>query len=116
MMMDFYLNDVPAPTSNKNVWTKQLMNDYLHKIRKGHHYSGYGQEAADNVKRHIKDHMIDVVKGGHILVIGTDQPWIEGLLLYHDVKNITVLDYNSIISEHPQIRALRPGQKTFIFY
>jgi hypothetical protein len=108
-MLDFYLNDVQTEKSAPNIWTQELMNDYLHRIRTGQTYSGYGEAAADNVYRHLDTQMDDVVKGGHILVIGTEYPWIEGLLLFHGVKNITVLDYNTIVSEHPQIRALKPG-------
>ena len=52
--------------------------------------------------------MADIVKGGHILVIGSQSPWIEAILLNLGASNITTLEHNPIISTHPQIRAINP--------
>ena len=78
LMMDFYLSDISGHASPP-IWTVDLLNDYRKLIRRGTPYSGYGQPAAENVQRHLLDHL-DVL-GAHVLVIGTELPWIEAQLL-----------------------------------
>ena len=104
--MDFYLNDAAA--AKRPIWTEKFIDEIREKIRAGIPYSGYGQKASSNVALHIRN-FLNVVVDSHVLVIGTEQPWIEALLLEHGVGNITVLDYQNIISLHPKIRAVTPG-------
>ncbi|CAL6339225.1 unnamed protein product [Bathycoccus prasinos] len=39
----------------------------------------------------------------HVLVIGSERPWLEGMLLAFGAKFVTTLEYGSIIAEHPQL-------------
>ena len=48
------------------------------------------------------------VKNQHILVIGTQVPWIEAILLDMGAKKITILEYNDIVSQHPQLFPIKP--------
>jgi hypothetical protein len=48
--------------------------------------------------------------GGHILVIGSQTPWIEAILLELGAANITTLEYSPAVSEHPQIRMVTPDK------
>ena len=50
------------------------------------------------------------VKGGHVLVIGTQHPWIEVILLEKGAKHVTTLDYNVIKSDHPNISMITPQE------
>ncbi len=51
--------------------------------------------------------MLNWISGGHVLVIGSETPWIEAMLLELGAANVTTLDYNQVISEVPNIRCVR---------
>ena len=50
------------------------------------------------------------VKGGHILVIGSQDPWIEVILLEKGAKHVTTLDYVVIENGHPNITVVTPDE------
>ena len=49
------------------------------------------------------------IKNQHVLVIGTQVPWIEAILLELGAKKVTILEYNDILSEHPQLFPIKPS-------
>ena len=59
-------------------------------------------------RQHIDEHL--PVDGKHVLVIGSQSPWIETILLNKGAKNITTFDYVKIRSEHPQVEVLTPEE------
>jgi hypothetical protein len=50
------------------------------------------------------------VDGKHVLVIGSQTPWIETILLNKGAKHITTFDYVKIKSEHPQVEVITPEE------
>ena len=44
----------------------------------------------------------------HVLVIGSDSPWIETILLAKGAAKITTLEYANITVEHPKITVIGP--------
>ena len=48
------------------------------------------------------------VKKGNILVIGTQIPWIEAILLEKGAERVTTMEYASVKSFHPNITAITP--------
>jgi len=52
----------------------------------------------------IKNHLMNYANpaGKTALVIGTQIPWIEGILLALEAKHITSFDYVQITNSHPQ--------------
>ena len=45
----------------------------------------------------------DKVKDKRILVVGSETPWVEAIVLAVGAKHVTTLEYNEIISTHPQV-------------
>ena len=45
-----------------------------------------------------------------MLVIGTQQPWIEAVLLEKGAHHITTLEYAPIDNRHPNITVITPDQ------
>lgn len=43
-----------------------------------------------------------------MLVLGTQMPWLESILLHAGVGHITTLDYVEIECEHPNITTVMP--------
>ena len=46
------------------------------------------------------------VMGKNALVIGSETPWVEAILLAVGAKHVTTLEYNRIKSTHPQVEKL----------
>ena len=43
------------------------------------------------------------VKQKYVLVIGSIQPWVESIFLSLGANQVTTLEYNKIISDHPKV-------------
>lgn len=52
--------------------------------------------------------LIEKVKGGRVLVIGSQSPWLESILLEKGAAHITTLEYSAIHSLHPNISVITP--------
>jgi hypothetical protein len=50
------------------------------------------------------------LRGKSVLVIGSEQPWLEIICLSLGASKVTTLEYGKIISEHPQIQTLTPDE------
>ena len=44
------------------------------------------------------------VGGKRVLVVGSETPWIEAIILAVGAKHITTMEYNKITSTHPQVK------------
>ena len=68
----------------------------------------YGKFEADKLDRLIRDHLD--VKEKHVLVVGSQSPWIEVMALRNGAKKVTTLEYTKIISEDPRIESIEGHQ------
>ena len=73
---------------------------------KGKLNGAYGKTVTDNLNKTIYEHMD--VNGQHVVVIGSERPWIEILLLLAGARHVTTLDYNKRPTTHPQITMMTP--------
>ena len=48
------------------------------------------------------------VQDGHVLVIGSQSPWIETILIELGAAKITTLEYDEIRTDHPKIETTTP--------
>lgn len=48
------------------------------------------------------------LRNGHVLVIGSENPWLEACVLAAGASIVTTLEYGKISSLHPQIRTMTP--------
>lgn len=49
-----------------------------------------------------------MVKDKRGIVIGSETPWVEAMLLEYGAAHVTTLEFGSIVSHHPQISAWTP--------
>lgn len=42
--------------------------------------------------------------GKRVLVVGSETPWVEAVILAVGAKHVTTMEYNKIVSTHPQVR------------
>mmetsp|Transcript_2942 Transcript_2942/g.6688 ORF Transcript_2942/g.6688 Transcript_2942/m.6688 type:complete len:200 (-) Transcript_2942:23-622(-) len=50
------------------------------------------------------------IREGHVLVIGSERPWIEACLVHAGAREITTLEYGKIQSEHAKVRTMIPAE------
>ena len=70
----------------------------------------YGQEVIDDMFRHLTEEMS--IKDKHILVIGSQRPWVETTVLEAGAKHVTTLEYVPIKSEYEKITTITPEELT----
>lgn len=108
----FFMNDNDWSSDKqdkyKQQWTQRVLEVLQDQIRNGTLDGSYGRQESLNIQHAIKDHMLDQVKDGHVLVIGSQTPWIEAILLYFGAAKITTLEYSKIVPEHPKLNVLTP--------
>jgi len=82
------------------------VEDYISKFLGGTPRDNYGGGSAhiNLAAEHIG------VKGKAVLVIGTQNPWLEAVLLSKMPKLVMTLEYGSFISEYPGLEFIRPKQ------
>ena len=67
----------------------------------------YGITETNNLVEALK--LMDM-QGSSILVIGSEMPWVEACALSLGAREVTTIEYGAIVSTHPQVHTLTPGQ------
>jgi hypothetical protein len=68
----------------------------------------YGRKSTQAVLDGL--HETQGVKGGHVLVIGSENPWVEACVLFAGARRVTTLEYGRIVSDHPRVSTLLPSE------
>ena len=112
---EFYFDQADFSTKKKNdqarIWSKEIFHQFETIYnRKGEmsYLMGYDSEIVYKIADLIEETMLDKVKNRHVLVIGSDSPWIETILLDKGAAKITTLEYANITVEHPKITVIGP--------
>jgi hypothetical protein len=90
------------------IWSRDFIQFHLDKLTDGTLQGSYGRHELLNIQRHLKEHM--KIRGKHVLVIGSQNPWLESLLISLGVGKITTLEYMEIKSEVDLIETILPRQ------
>ena len=88
------------------LWKKEKVVQWTQDCLAGRLPGNYGIKATQEVLKGLK--RMPSLVGGHVLVIGSENPWIEACILGAGARHVTTLEYGSIISEHPQISTMTP--------
>jgi hypothetical protein len=105
----YYNQTYFGTTAQMPTWTTETLEPFLQKIRQNFNSSrpiaNYGKQPNDFSEDLA--HYLDF-QNKTVLVIGTEKPWLEALLLFLGAAHVTTLEYGKIHSEHPQITTLLP--------
>ena len=97
-----------AQKDEELIWTQSDIELLKEVFKSGTMRGGYGVETVKNMSEIMQNHMLEQINGGHVLVIGSQTPWIEAMLLVFGASKVTTLEYSKITSEHPQIEVVTP--------
>ena len=95
-------------------WGKATIEDYIRKA-KAKDWASFGGNYGGKESELLYNTVINgnvTVKDKSVLVIGSIQPWVESMFLSLGAKHVTTLEYNKIVTEHPQVHA---GQSSSYF-
>lgn len=75
----------------------------------GHEAAGpYGQ-AGFRIQSLLRRHP-RLLTGRHCLVLGSQSPWLEAMLLRNGAGRITTVEYARLVTDHPQITTRTPAE------
>ena len=87
-------------------WTKEEIEKRKNATIAKHFGRVGGAYGKDNTRvlYETLNHHRNEIKEKRVLVVGSQTPWVEAVLLAIGAKHITTLEYNTIHSSHPQVR------------
>ena len=101
-----YMNDnfqIPAKK-----WTQNMVEEFQRNFQDGTLFGNYGVDNVNRISKIIDDKM--QLKDKHVLVIGSETPWLESMLLTKGAKMVSTLEYKKLQSTHPLIQTLLPDE------
>lgn len=106
---DFYFDQMYlTKTAAMQVWKRELVDEWIDLATKGNLGGNYGTGETIHLRHALE--FANGIKGGRVLVIGSENPWVEATVLSVGAKSVTTLEYGTIVSEHPSIDTLTPPQ------
>jgi hypothetical protein len=91
-----------------SVWEKNMVEEMISLANKGELMGNYRTEETNHLINGLK--MANGVKNGRVLVIGSESPWVEAAVLSVGAREVVTLEYGKIVSEHPLIKTMTPGE------
>eukprot|EP00283_Hemiselmis_rufescens_P005237 CAMPEP_0173424574 /NCGR_PEP_ID=MMETSP1357-20121228/4459_1 /TAXON_ID=77926 /ORGANISM="Hemiselmis rufescens, Strain PCC563" /LENGTH=372 /DNA_ID=CAMNT_0014387829 /DNA_START=143 /DNA_END=1261 /DNA_ORIENTATION=+ len=88
-------------------WSESVINAAVRDCSRGKLRGTYGHETTRKLFKALQS-SADVVRGKSVLVIGSENPWVEACCLAAGAANVTTLEYGAINTSHPLLRTLTP--------
>ena len=91
---------------SKTYWSKTSIENYIH-LAKKQEWDQFGGNYGSKQSKLLYDTVLATnvtVKGKNVLVIGSIKPWVESIFLSLGANQTVTLEYNKIISRHPQVK------------
>ena len=89
-----------------SVWSKQLVEESSSFAASGRFKGNYGIKETNHLRQALRH--APGLAGGRVLVIGSENPWVEACVLEAGASSVVTLEYGEIRSEHPKIKTLIP--------
>lgn len=99
--------------AKSSVWQKELIEEWKRNCSMRNLFGNYGFDETN----HVFDGLLrmQTVRGGHVLVIGSENPWVESCVLAAGASLVTTLEYGKIVSLHPQVNSITPNDMHNLF-
>ena len=104
-----YVNEMYlSKTANVHIWSENLVNNWASLASAGNLDGNYGATTSNELAAALK--FANGVRGGRVLVIGSESPWVEAIALSAGAAEIVTLEYGFIKSEHPSVQTMTPTE------
>jgi hypothetical protein len=87
-------------------WTQRMIDEMIDQANAGTLTSSYGLAASHSLRRLLEQLPM---QDARVLVIGTENPWVEAIALSLGAAHVVTLEYSTIISMHPRLSAVTPS-------
>lgn len=104
-----YLN-AAAKTS---VWDEKLVESYVLLATRGKLEGNYGDIETNHLRSSLRQASVNQ---GRVLVIGSENPWVEACVLEAGARSVLTLEYGQIRSEHNAINTITPEGLQRLFF
>ncbi len=90
-------------------WSVELIESQMTDFRNGKQIGSYGRRE-DSCMNSALQKFNFAVKNKTGLVVGSERPWVEVISLLNGAAQVDTLEYGSIVTKHPKMRAWLPEQ------
>ena len=97
-----------SKTANTPVWEKEMVEEWIELAKNDKLEGNYGTGETLHLKNGLK--VANNVRSGRVLVIGSENPWVEAVVLSVGATEVVTLEYGKIVSKHPLIKTMTPDQ------
>ena len=100
-----HCNFVSAAGVSKTFWSRSTIEKYI-RLAKYQEWNRFGGNYGAKESKLLYDTIVATnvtVKDKNVLVIGSIRPWVESIFLSLGANQTVTLEYNKIISDHPQV-------------
>eukprot|EP00434_Breviolum_minutum_P040024 symbB.v1.2.035556.t1/scaffold4816.1/size35202/2 len=113
MLADWYLeqkyygtNSTNSPSAMVHHWKRKTIQDWIKQARAKKLSGNYGIGETNCLAAGLDDADL---KGKSVLVIGSENPWVEALCLSKGAAKVTTLEYANLTSSHPLVDTVTPA-------
>ena len=92
--------------ARQSVWIIEDIERNIESAKKGQLRGNYGISETNALRDGLKH--APNIKNGRVLVIGSENPWVEACVLEAGAREVITLEYGEIVSQHPKIRTMIP--------
>ncbi len=96
-------------TAHVPVWEKDVVEQWSRSCEAGELVGSYGVAFTAELFKGLHRIKSDIT-GGRVLVIGSENPWVEACALAAGAASVVTLEYGAIKSSHPQVTTLTPSE------
>lgn len=112
-----YTNIYLGTTARTNTWGNKNVNDLIETFLKPeislkHIPKDFRPTYSIQIAHGLRDKLreLDIGSRERVLVIGSERPWVECIILALGAKHVTTLEYGVIDSRHAQIDTMTPNE------
>lgn len=106
----YYDRELLAAKDYSNIWTEQMIEQYIRLARNRILQSYYGISETNALREGLAH--ANGIKHGRVLVLGSEIPWVEACVLEAGASIVETLFHSKIISKHPKVKTMTPYEFT----
>lgn len=95
--------------TNVAEWSREFIAEQVEMAGNGTLHGTYGIGVVQEMRALLQQQQ-QLVQGKRVLVVGTEKPWLEAVLLSLGAASVTTLEYGTILSAHPALHTMTPGE------
>jgi len=103
----FLENRYSGGSALTNVWTTKMIDGMIAMAEKSELHGTYGTSVTTEVKSFLWESNASI-RGKRMYVVGSENPWLEALLLHVGAAHVTTIEYGEIRSEDARIATMTP--------